>query len=156
MKIEEAHNHLLNTVDGTARSLLGMWAEASGSGYNGLAAFFAYEHGERTKDLMNIAHHMAGQKQRVVFRGLDQPKTQYENPAVAIEVLKSAYSEIVMTAGMARESMIDNGENPYFIKDFLCKMEREMDEVKWVLEMVEGAEKEEMMVVNKKLMKKYA
>lgn len=156
MKIEEAYNHLLTTVDGTARSLLGMWSDASLSGHNGLAAFFTYEHGERTKDLMNIAYHMAGQKHKAVFKALDQPQAKFENCAVAVKGLWGWYGDIVKVASMVKASMIENGENPYFVKDYICKMEREMKEVEGVLEMVSVSGKEELEAANKRLMKKYA
>lgn len=156
MKIDDAYNQLQATVDETARTLLGMWSDSSFHGQNGLAAFFAYEYGERTKDLMNIAHHMAGQKHKTIFQGLKQPHSQYENCPVAVKALWDSYGDLIKIAGLVRDTMIEHGENPYFIKDFLCKMEKEMKEVEGVLEMVRVDGKENLEAVNKQLMKKYA
>jgi ferritin len=146
---------LLNHLEHSARVALGCWSDARFSGHNGLAAFFLYEESERRKDVLQIANHMAGDGHKVLFETIPAVNSEYATCVDATTALFNCYDKNLHAAKQVHESMITDGDDVYFMNNFVKKLECELEEAKKIWTLLQNTEKESLPAMNKHLLSEY-
>lgn len=145
---------LLNHLKHSARVALGCWSDSIQSGHNGLAAFFLHEEGQRHKDALDIANHLAD-REHVMFGALPAPVNEYATCVDAAHAFVVSYEQNLQSAISARDSLIAGSMNTYFMNNFVEKMGYELEQAKGIWQRLRDTEKESLPELNRQLMAEY-
>ena len=152
----EQHAALYNALERSQRAFEGVRAGAASCGQHGVAAFAWWEAEERREYASQVAHHVEGHGGSVVPAALPAPHVNFDSISEMIDTVSMYDDKVLAAIEVLLESIMNAGEDPYFIIGLKKKLKRDMEETESAQKMFSGVTEENMVEANRMLLEKYS
>lgn len=152
----EKYHALHASLEMSQRVMEGIRAGAAAGKQFGLAAFAWYEASERRDYAMQVARHLEGHGSPVKLMPLPAPATEFDTALDAMELACDIDSKTMDDVDRLVSSIMQEGDDPYFMLGLKGKLEHDLEEIKEVKGMVRNATPDQMLEVNRRLLEKYS